>query len=162
MLDWLKTAGHTEASKIIDREDWSKKRRGEFANKVVDGMEGNGEIKALYRDFKTNLEAARDAKVRSITPGIFFASAKHLSSPVDTEIVTMTEGKDLIVWYRTPSTIAYGASFHIIDYRGTCALENSLRYGIILVSLLGLAIRSIGYTLFVPCGQGSKSKGRSN
>lgn len=68
MLDWLKTAGHTEPSKIVDRESWSKKRRGEFANKVVDGMEENGEIKALYRDFKINLEAARDAKVWSTTP----------------------------------------------------------------------------------------------
>lgn len=73
MLDWLKTAGHTEPSKIVDRESWSKKRRGDFANEVVDGMEENGEIKALYRDFKINLEAARDAKVWSITPRNFLA-----------------------------------------------------------------------------------------
>lgn len=78
MLDWLKTAGHTEPSKIVDRESWSKKRRGDFANEVVDGMEENGEIKALYRDFKINLEAARDAKVWSTTPRNFLAYTKRL------------------------------------------------------------------------------------
>lgn len=69
VLVWLKTAGHTKPSKIVERENWSKKRRGEFANEVVDGMERKGEINALYRDFKFNLEAARDAKVSLTMPG---------------------------------------------------------------------------------------------
>ena len=63
VLDWLKNESHTSAEKIVERENWSIKKRGDYANKVVDGMEETGEIKALYRDFKNNLEAARDAKV---------------------------------------------------------------------------------------------------
>ena len=77
VLDWLKTAGHTEPAKIVDRENWGVKRRGEFANKVVDGMEEKGEIKALYRDFKLNLEAAREAKVSHIGRGSPWSSANH-------------------------------------------------------------------------------------
>lgn len=63
MLDWLQNQGHTSPEKIVERENWSTKKRGEFSNKVVDEMEEKGEIKALYRDFKFNLEAAREYKV---------------------------------------------------------------------------------------------------
>ena len=63
VLDWLKNQGYTSAEKIVERENWSIKKRGDFGNKVVDEMEEKGEIKALYRDFKINLEAAREAKV---------------------------------------------------------------------------------------------------
>ncbi|KAA6408641.1 MAG: triosephosphate isomerase [Lasallia pustulata] len=66
VLDWLNNAGHTEPAKIVEREKWSVKKRGVFANEVVDGMEENGEINALYRDFKTNLETARDSKPNSL------------------------------------------------------------------------------------------------
>ena len=78
MLDWLKTAGHTEPAKVVERENWSVKKRGEFANKVVEGMEESGEIKALYRDFKINLEAARDSKVCLVGPEKSLTSANHL------------------------------------------------------------------------------------
>ena len=62
VLDWLKNAGFTTPDKIVERENWSIKKRSDYANKVVDEMEEKGEIKALYRDFKINLDQARDYK----------------------------------------------------------------------------------------------------
>ena len=62
VLDWLKNAGFTTADKVVERENWSIKKRSDYANKVVDEMEEKGEIKALYRDFKINLDMARDYK----------------------------------------------------------------------------------------------------
>ena len=64
VLGWLEQEGYTTSESIVKRENWSIKKRGDFANNVVDVVEGKGEIKALYRDFKNNLHAARDSKVR--------------------------------------------------------------------------------------------------
>ena len=58
----LKSEGHLQPQKLAQREDWSKKKRSEYANAVVDAWWENNEIKALYRDFKNNLEAAREGK----------------------------------------------------------------------------------------------------
>ena len=66
VLEWLKTQGYTTPERIIERESWSIKKRREYANGVVDEMEANGDIKDLYRDFKINLDHARDAKVRKL------------------------------------------------------------------------------------------------
>ena len=63
VLEWLTRRGHTTAEKIIERERWSTKKRSEYANSVVDGMESSGEMRVLYKEFKENLQAARDAKV---------------------------------------------------------------------------------------------------
>lgn len=63
VLDWLQAQGYTSAEKILQREKWSIRKKRDYANEVVDNMEQKGEIKALYRDFKHNLEAAREAKV---------------------------------------------------------------------------------------------------
>lgn len=60
VLDWLRSAGHTAPAKIVEREAWTTKRRREYANGVVDAMEEAGEIAALWRDFKLNLDEARD------------------------------------------------------------------------------------------------------
>lgn len=65
VLDWLQNEGYTSPQKILEREKWSIKRKRNYANEIVDTMEEKGEIKALYRDFKHNLEAAREAKVRN-------------------------------------------------------------------------------------------------
>lgn len=63
VLDWLQNEGYTTAQKIVEREKWSIRKKRDYANEVVDTMEQKGEIRALYRDFKHNLEAAREAKV---------------------------------------------------------------------------------------------------
>lgn len=47
----------------MQREDWSIKKRSDYANKVVDEMEEKGEIRALYRDFENQLDVARNFKV---------------------------------------------------------------------------------------------------
>lgn len=64
VLEWLTRRGHTSADKIVEREQWSTKKRTQYANDVVDGMESNGEVRVLYKEFKENLQAARDARVR--------------------------------------------------------------------------------------------------
>ena len=65
ILEWLSTNGHTTPEKIIERENWSRKKREKLANKIVDGMVEEGAMKVLYLQFKQNLEAARSAKVCS-------------------------------------------------------------------------------------------------
>ena len=62
VLKWLREQGYTTAEKIVQRERWSTKRKSEYANSVVDGMETSGQLKQLYREFKENLQAARDAR----------------------------------------------------------------------------------------------------
>ena len=66
ILEWLSTNGHTTPEKIVERENWGRKKRERLANKVVDGMVDGGEMKVLYMQFKQNLDAARSAKVRSV------------------------------------------------------------------------------------------------
>ena len=63
ILRWLSTEGHTTADRIVEREHWTRKKKEKLANKVVDGMVEDGEMKVLYRQFKQNLQAARDSKV---------------------------------------------------------------------------------------------------
>lgn len=63
VLEWLTRRGHTSAEKIVERERWSTKKRTQYANEVVDGMEDKGEVKMLHKEFKENLQAARDARV---------------------------------------------------------------------------------------------------
>ncbi|KAL9098865.1 MAG: hypothetical protein Q9163_005549, partial [Psora crenata] len=62
VLQWLSLEGHTTPEKIIERENWSRKKRQKLANKVVDDMVEDGEMRDLYRKFKQNLDAARSAK----------------------------------------------------------------------------------------------------
>jgi len=62
VIDRLKTDGHLAAPKLAEREDWSTNKRSKYANRIVDEWEDEGEIKALYRDFKINLDVARQGK----------------------------------------------------------------------------------------------------
>ncbi|KAL8897310.1 MAG: hypothetical protein Q9207_007275 [Kuettlingeria erythrocarpa] len=69
VLDLLRAEGHTSAEKIIERENWSVKKREKYANKVVDEMEEDGRMKQLYREFKENIEAARSVKNEAYSYG---------------------------------------------------------------------------------------------
>jgi hypothetical protein len=62
VIDRLKTEGLLAAPKLAEREDWSTSKRSKYANRIVDEWEQAGEIKALYRDFKINLDFARQGK----------------------------------------------------------------------------------------------------
>ena len=54
--------GYTDPVKIIEREGWSRRKKENLANKIVDGMVQNGEMKDLYKEFKQNLKAAVEAR----------------------------------------------------------------------------------------------------
>ncbi|KAI9730988.1 MAG: hypothetical protein M1834_005449 [Cirrosporium novae-zelandiae] len=66
VLDWLDGEGHLTADKTMEREGWNRKKRFRYANEVVDTMERTRQMKDLWRDFKLQIEAAREAKVRNI------------------------------------------------------------------------------------------------
>lgn len=60
VLDQLEAEGHLKSKKLKERENWTRKKRGDYANKIVDGWSGSGkQIKGLWRDFKIQLESAR-------------------------------------------------------------------------------------------------------
>ena len=65
VLSWLVAEGHLSPAKIVERDNLRQKKRQKATNKIVDGMEDSGVMKMLYRLFKENLAAARDAKVRT-------------------------------------------------------------------------------------------------
>lgn len=63
VLQWLADDGQLTPAKIVERDSLRQKKRQKEANKVVDEMEATGVMRDLYRQFKENLEAARDSKV---------------------------------------------------------------------------------------------------
>ncbi|EEH03670.1 conserved hypothetical protein [Histoplasma capsulatum G186AR] len=62
IVDYLQRKGIFSDAEILERERWSQKRRTKYANQVVDDMDEVAEINRLWRDFNTNLKAAREAK----------------------------------------------------------------------------------------------------
>ena len=62
VLICLRSEGHLSPEKILERDRWNTKKKEKYANGVVDEMEANGQMKELYREFKQNLEIAREAK----------------------------------------------------------------------------------------------------
>ena len=66
ILQWLALNEYTTPAKIVERENWSRKKREKFANRVVDGMLESGEMRSLYQQFKQNLDAARAAKAERV------------------------------------------------------------------------------------------------
>lgn len=58
----LQHAGLTTPEKIVERDGWSTRKKGDYADKVVDDMADNGETQHLYKQFKRSLESARDAR----------------------------------------------------------------------------------------------------
>ena len=64
VLAWLMSEGYMTPEKIVERDNMRQKKRQKIANRIVDGMETNGIMKELYRQFKENLAAARDSRPR--------------------------------------------------------------------------------------------------
>jgi hypothetical protein len=60
--DQLENEGYLAPEALAERIKWKKKRLGQFANGIVDKWGDEGQIKALYRDFKNNLDSAREQK----------------------------------------------------------------------------------------------------
>ncbi|KFY27790.1 hypothetical protein V493_03304 [Pseudogymnoascus sp. VKM F-4281 (FW-2241)] len=62
VVQTLSEQGFLDGEKLGERIKWGQRRLGAFANEIVDEWTARGEIKGLYRDFKNNLEAARNVK----------------------------------------------------------------------------------------------------
>lgn len=62
VVEYLESAGWNKPELIVKRDGWSTRKRRKHANKIVDIMEGEGKIKALYQDFKREIDTARNAK----------------------------------------------------------------------------------------------------
>lgn len=62
MLDWLSAEGYLDAANVVEREHWSTKKRNKYANRVMDDLAGK-ELPNLWRDFKIQLETAKEAQV---------------------------------------------------------------------------------------------------
>ncbi|KAL8801547.1 MAG: hypothetical protein Q9182_004389 [Xanthomendoza sp. 2 TL-2023] len=62
VLAHLRREGHLAPAKIVERENWSTKRKEKFANEIVDRMELSGEMRNLYQFHKDILEVAREGK----------------------------------------------------------------------------------------------------
>ncbi|KZF26613.1 hypothetical protein L228DRAFT_243100 [Xylona heveae TC161] len=62
VVDHLEQKGYMDPEQIVQRAKWSNNKRRDHANEIVDVMEQEGEIRNLWRDFRANLEAAREAK----------------------------------------------------------------------------------------------------
>lgn len=58
--DQLEKEGWMKADKLKEREKLKPKKRNKLANRIVGGWDASGVVKALYGDFKKNLEDARN------------------------------------------------------------------------------------------------------
>jgi len=63
VIDYLKEQGYLAASKIVERDGWTVKKRRKYANKIADRMEVEGEVKRLHRDFRNEINTAQFANV---------------------------------------------------------------------------------------------------
>lgn len=71
VVDSLENEGQLVPLKLAARDRMKPKHRLRDANNIVDEWEANGQIKTLYRDFKSQLETAREAKQGRWTKGNF-------------------------------------------------------------------------------------------
>jgi len=62
VIDNLEVVKELTPDKLAARDQMSARKRSKYANKLVDQWEREGTIAQLYRDFKGQLEAARDAQ----------------------------------------------------------------------------------------------------
>ncbi|KAI9709491.1 MAG: hypothetical protein M1820_003251 [Bogoriella megaspora] len=62
VIDYLRMEGYLTPEKIVERDGWNTRKRRDFANKVVDEMEESGEIKKLHRNYRDEIETAREMK----------------------------------------------------------------------------------------------------
>lgn len=61
VVDHLKDRRELTSGKIVTRDGWSTKKRRKDAERIVDEMETEGEIKSLYKDFRLEIDTAQMA-----------------------------------------------------------------------------------------------------
>lgn len=64
--EYLKGAGYFVADELAKRQGWSIKKLGKYASKILDGMDREGEVKTLWKLFRTNVDEARTSKSGNI------------------------------------------------------------------------------------------------
>ena len=62
VVSWLVRNGYDTPAKIVERDRWKMKKRRKYANKIADRMEKEGATKELYREFRNNIDEARNSK----------------------------------------------------------------------------------------------------
>lgn len=62
VVDYLALEGYCAPHRIVERDNWSIKKRRDYANEVVDEMEEKGEIRRLHRDYRAQIDYALEAK----------------------------------------------------------------------------------------------------
>jgi hypothetical protein len=62
VVDYLVREGKCTPEKLAKRDKWSVKKRAKYANKIVDKMEKEGEIRQLHRAYKDQVNFALEAK----------------------------------------------------------------------------------------------------
>ncbi|CZR56986.1 uncharacterized protein PAC_06875 [Phialocephala subalpina] len=60
VLQSLQEEGELTPAKLAEREAMNLKKRTKYANKVVDRWEESGQIKSLWRDYKSQVDTARN------------------------------------------------------------------------------------------------------
>lgn len=62
VVDYLVRQGHCTAEQLLKRDKWSVRKREKLANKIVDQMEEEGEIRKLHRLYKEQVDFALEAR----------------------------------------------------------------------------------------------------
>lgn len=102
VLTWLAAEGHLAPAQIVERDQLSQKKRQKATNKIVDGMEDTGVMKTLYKQFKENLAAARDAKAcryygdKRQDSRLTYSSPKDSRTGTDNRTTSQTPGSVLV------------------------------------------------------------------
>jgi hypothetical protein len=66
VVDWLEDEGHLTNEKIVRRDRWDEPRRRKYARKVVESMIETGQLKRLWRQFRDEIDSAREIKVSGL------------------------------------------------------------------------------------------------
>lgn len=59
---WLDRNGHNAPAQVLKRDRLSVRKRRKIANRIADAMERDGVVKELYREFRNNIDTARESK----------------------------------------------------------------------------------------------------
>lgn len=63
VCEYLEAEGHLTPDKIVKRDKWRERKRRKYVNRLVDDMNSSGKIKELWREFRSQIDQARDAKL---------------------------------------------------------------------------------------------------
>jgi hypothetical protein len=62
VVDWIDKNGYSSVKELKKRDKMSTKKRQKYANKIVDRMAEEDVLKKLWKEFRGNIDEAKDAK----------------------------------------------------------------------------------------------------